>query len=101
MAFGMKNLYIIIIDNSNIGAESGCMPGKYGRFYRNGMANATDTVHLGRLGLRLFSKNIKGSIIGKGKTNLKRDSDVVMEITGVLWGEIGGVASTQDDLHQF
>ncbi len=65
MAFGSKNMYII--DNSSIGTESGCMPGKYGRFFRNGMANATDAVHLGKLGLRIFCKNIKGSIVGKGR----------------------------------
>ncbi len=57
---------MFIIDNSNLGTESGCMPGKYGRF-RNGLANATDTVHLGQLGLRIFCKNIKTSIVGKGR----------------------------------
>ena len=63
---GRKNLYII--DNSIVGTENGCMPANYGRYYSNGLANASDIIHLGKLGLRVFCKNIKNSIIGRSRS---------------------------------
>ncbi len=65
IAYNKKN--ILIIENSFLGTVNGCMPAKYGRYYSNGMANASDIVHLGKVGIRAFCKNIKASIMARGR----------------------------------
>ncbi len=64
MSFNRKNMFVI--DNSILGLDKGSLSPRYGRHYSNGMPNANDVVHLGRDGLRIFSKNIKSCIMNRG-----------------------------------
>lgn len=66
MVFGQKNMFII--DNSILSDGNGCLPSKYGRFIGYDTPNANDIVHLGKVGIRLFCKNLKKVVLNRGRS---------------------------------
>ena len=74
MVHSHRNVYLI--EHPDFSGEQGLLKDKCGRF-RDGLPNPIDTLHLGKMGIRLFAKQIKDRILEskwstKGKVNKSR-----------------------------
>ena len=67
LTYNIKNIFII--DHAIFG-DFLCY--EHGRWDKeNACANTRDALHLGKKGMRLFAKNIKSSILEKGRSNAR------------------------------
>ena len=64
MTYSHRNVYVV--EHSIFSDNSGCLKDKFGRF-RDGRPNILDAIHLGRNGIRLFSKELKDMLIKKSR----------------------------------
>ena len=72
MSHSYRSMYII--DNSTLCDEGGLLKEEFGRFnYKDGRYNKTDTLHIGKKGIRIFATTIK-SVVVNGIKSRRRNS---------------------------
>ena len=74
MAHSQRNIYLI--EHPDFSGEGGLLKDRFGTF-RDGVPNSIDTLHLGKMGIRVFAKEIKDRILAhpsgtRGKANNPR-----------------------------
>ena len=63
LSHGYRNIFTI--DHSIVGNNNGCLDNKFGRFIKEtGEPLLTDTLHLGRFGIRKFANTLKTAVKG-------------------------------------
>ena len=72
MAHAHKNIFVI--EHPGFIGEGGLLDNEYGRF-KDRLPNDIDILHLGKLGIRKFAKQIKETILKRNSNNIRKYND--------------------------